>query len=141
MRRLAIGLGLAGNIYVEEMNFVVARNALAACIEHQRGGGDAAIGCPHGRGSRDDPQAEIASRRRHGILYWPAAVCFTDCTLICVCKSHEREVLGQRCENGAPIAGLLQQIARLLEIRGYVRTGRHLNCGNFHVCSNRATRR
>jgi hypothetical protein len=35
VRGLAIGLGLAGDVYVEQMNLVVARDAPAAVIEHE----------------------------------------------------------------------------------------------------------
>ena len=85
MRGLAIELGLAGNVDIEQMNLVVSRDTLAARIEHERCGGHASIRCrPDRHRARHDPELELASGRCKEILDRAAAIGFADGALVCI---------------------------------------------------------
>ncbi len=116
------------------MNLVVARDTLAARVEHERRRGDSPVRRRDRHRASHDPQPEIARGRSHRILDGAAAIGFADGALVSVLQTHECEVLGQRGQRSASITRLRQEFTRLLEIRGDVRSGRHLDCGNFHFC-------
>src|SRR5262245_49688708 len=134
MRGLAIGLGATRNVHIEQMNFVVTRDAFAAVVIHERGGGDTTVaGYAHRHGARDDPEPELTSGAREKVLNRAVAVGFAHGALVGVLQTHERKIFRKRGQRGALLSRLPQKRAGLREIRGDLGPGGHLQGSHLHL--------
>src|SRR5262249_53095207 len=105
---LAVRLRLTRNVDIEQMDLVVARDALAARIEDERSGGDTTVRRLDGHRAGHDPEPELTRSRSEKILNWTAAVGFSDRALVGVLQAHEWKILGKRSER-CPLLARLRQ--------------------------------
>ncbi len=132
-RRLAVALRLARDVDVEQVDLVVARGELA--VERRT------RGTPRRRAARRARAAARCRRRSTGRARAPSSTgrpgsgrCPSSsaiASLSGLAHAHEREILGQRRDDGALRPCAAQHQAGRLEIAADVRRGRHLDCSDL----------
>ena len=121
----------SGNGDVEQMDLVVARDALAVRIDEQRGVRHAPRRVTlDDRGAAEDPHAELARGVAQELLNRPRAVGLRHTQLVGIAQADEREVLRQAGKLRAGVLGLAQKAARRLQVFLDAVTRGHLNCSN-----------
>ena len=131
VRRLAVTLGAIGQLDVEQMDLVVARDPGAAGVVDQAGLGAALAGCAGQRHrTGDDPHAKLRGGAGKKFLHRARTVGLGMRAPVGVAQRHQRKILRQQREPRALVRRHLQQAPRARQVGVAIVPGTHLHGGD-----------